>query len=78
MRDLFDICTPRKDVLRGHVKESDFAADLAQVLNRMAPPEYQKPEVFFANSVPNDFDDRCPKCKSSATDAKRKARLSQQ
>lgn len=35
-------------------------------------------EVFFANSVPNDFEDRCPKCKSSATEAKRKARLGQQ
>jgi hypothetical protein len=35
-------------------------------------------EVFFANSVPNDFEDRCPKCKSSVTEAKRKARLSQQ
>jgi DNA-directed RNA polymerase subunit RPC12/RpoP len=34
-------------------------------------------EVFFANSVPNDFEDRCPKCKHSATDAKRKARLGQ-
>ena len=35
-------------------------------------------EVFFANSVPNDFEDRCPKCKHSATEAKRKARLGQQ
>jgi phage FluMu protein Com len=35
-------------------------------------------EVFFANSVPADFEDRCPKCKNSATEAKRKARLSQQ
>ena len=52
MKDLFDICTPRKDVLRGHVKESDFAADLAQVLNKEAPPEYQEPKVFFANTHP--------------------------
>jgi len=35
-------------------------------------------EVSFLNSVPNDFDDRCPKCKNSATEAKRKARMSQQ
>jgi hypothetical protein len=34
--------------------------------------------VFFANSVPADFEDRCPKCKHSATEAKRKARLGQQ
>jgi len=52
VKDLFDICTPRKDVLRGHVKESDFAADLAQVLNQTAPPEYQEPKVFFANTHP--------------------------
>jgi predicted Zn-ribbon and HTH transcriptional regulator len=35
-------------------------------------------EVFFANSVPGDFEDRCPKCKNSATEASRKARLGQQ
>jgi len=35
-------------------------------------------EVFFANSVQADFEDRCPKCKHSATEAKRKARLGQQ
>jgi phage FluMu protein Com len=35
-------------------------------------------EVFFANSVPADFEDRCPKCKHSATEAKRKARMGQQ
>jgi len=32
-------------------------------------------EVFFENSVPNDFADRCPKCKHSQTEAIRKARL---
>jgi hypothetical protein len=32
-------------------------------------------EVFFANSVPADFEDRCPECRYSATEAKRKARL---
>jgi phage FluMu protein Com len=35
-------------------------------------------EIFFANSVPADFEDRCPKCKHSATEASRKARLGQQ
>ena len=35
-------------------------------------------EVSFENSVPNDFPDRCPKCKNSATEASRKARLGQQ
>ena len=31
-------------------------------------------EVFRKNSVPNDFPDRCPKCKHSATEAAREAR----
>ncbi|MBM4027857.1 MAG: hypothetical protein FJ280_21020 [Planctomycetes bacterium] len=35
-------------------------------------------EIFRAGSVPNDFEDRCPKCKHSATEAKRKASLGQQ
>ncbi len=35
-------------------------------------------EVSFENSVPNDFADRCPKCKHSAIEASRKARLGQQ
>lgn len=30
-------------------------------------------EVFPEGIVPNDFDDRCPKCKFSATEEKRKA-----
>jgi DNA-directed RNA polymerase subunit RPC12/RpoP len=30
--------------------------------------------VFFANSVPNDFEDRCPKCNKSKTEETRKAR----
>ena len=30
--------------------------------------------VFFANSVPNDFPDRCPVCKRSETEEIRKAR----
>jgi len=30
--------------------------------------------VFFSGEVPNDFPDRCPKCKQSATEEIRKAR----
>lgn len=30
--------------------------------------------VFFRDSVPNDFPDRCPECKQSAEEEKRKAR----
>jgi predicted AAA+ superfamily ATPase len=52
MKNLFDLCTPREDVLKGTARESDFAADLAQVLNGDAPVEYSDPKVFFANTYP--------------------------
>jgi len=47
---IFDICTPRDDVLRGAITESDFAADLAQVLREDAPGEYKDPAAY---STPN-------------------------
>lgn len=54
MRNVFDICTPRPDVLTGSIRESDFAADLAQVLRGQAPTEYQDPASFFANTHPTE------------------------
>ena len=39
MKTLFELCEPRADVLSGHTRDSDFAADLAQVLNGTAPDE---------------------------------------
>ena len=54
MKTLFEICTPRPDVLAGAIKESDFAADLAAVLRGQAPAEYADPAVFFANTHPTD------------------------
>lgn len=50
--NLFAVCEPRADVLQGALKESDFAADLSQVLRGDAPDEYKKPELFFANTYP--------------------------
>ncbi|NDY57379.1 DUF499 domain-containing protein [Desulfovibrio sulfodismutans] len=52
MTSLFNICQPREDVLKGSVTESDFAADLAMVLRDQAPPDYQDPRLFFANTHP--------------------------
>ena len=49
---IFDLCTPRPDVLQGTISESDFAADLAQVLRGDAPEEYKDPVKFFANTHP--------------------------
>lgn len=50
--NLFAICIPRADVMQGAVKESDFAADLSQVLRGDAPDEYKKPQFFFSNTFP--------------------------
>lgn len=52
MKTLFEICSPRPDILKGDIRESDFAADLAQVINGTAPPEYARPNKFFANTHP--------------------------
>lgn len=52
MKTLFDLCTPRADVLGGGIRESDFAADLALVLRGAAPKEYTDAGVFFANTHP--------------------------
>ena len=38
---IFDLCVPRADVLAGTISESDFAADLAQVIRGNAPEEYR-------------------------------------
>jgi len=52
VKSLFELCIPREDVLKGTIRESDFAADLAQVLNGDAPQEYLNPKIFFANTFP--------------------------
>jgi hypothetical protein len=49
---LFEVCSPRQDVLEGRIAESDFAADLARVIRQDAPEEYQNPVKFFANTHP--------------------------
>lgn len=49
---VFEICTPRGDVLSGTVSETSFAADLSQVLKGTAPEEYLDPTRFFANTHP--------------------------
>jgi hypothetical protein len=49
---IFDLCEPRRDVLEGTITESDFAADLAQVLNGTAPPEYGDADKFFVYTHP--------------------------
>lgn len=49
---IFDICVPRDDVVAGTMTDADFAADLAQVVNGTAPPEYRDADRFFATTYP--------------------------
>lgn len=50
--NLFSACEPRADVLQGVIRESDYAADLSQVLKGEAPDEYKRADLFFANTYP--------------------------
>jgi len=52
MKHLFEICQPRSDILQGTVQESDFAADLAQVIKGTASTEYREAKSFFKNTHP--------------------------
>ena len=51
-KTIFDLCTPRKDVIEGSLTESDFAADLAQVIRNSGPAEYREARKFFSNTYP--------------------------
>ncbi|BCV35016.1 hypothetical protein TUM17377_03440 [Shewanella chilikensis] len=45
-----EVARPHRDVLEGTFKQSEFAADITQVANGMAPREYQDAEQFFART----------------------------
>ncbi|MFN9630194.1 MAG: ATP-binding protein [Cyanobacteriota bacterium] len=49
---IYELCQPRADVLEGHIRDEDFAADLSQVLKGTAPELYKNPALFFANTHP--------------------------
>ena len=49
---IFSVCVPRPDVLAGAITESDFAADLAQVVRGEGPDEYKNPVRFFETTYP--------------------------
>ena len=52
LKTIYDTCRPRADVEAGTTKDEQFAADLAQVVNKTAPPEYADLVVFFRHSFP--------------------------
>jgi len=49
---IFDLCQPREDVLKGRVKDEEFAADLAAVVNGTATEEYAEADRFFSHTYP--------------------------
>ena len=50
---IFDLCIPKPDVLTGNASDSDYAADLAQVIRGYGgPSEYNDPAKFFLNTYP--------------------------
>src|SRR5690606_30280308 len=52
MRSIFELCTPRDEVLRGELQEDIFAARLKDVIENKADPVYGDPRVFYENTYP--------------------------
>src|SRR5262249_4373984 len=48
----FDTCRPRDEVLKGELREQQFAASLTRVLRNAADPIYGDPATFFKNTYP--------------------------
>jgi hypothetical protein len=51
---IFDLCKPRDDVVQGTIADSDYAANLANVLNRSASSDYLDAPTFFTNTYPTE------------------------
>ena len=49
---IYDLCTPREDVEKGTIADSDYAANLANVLNGTASRDYTDAPTFFTNTYP--------------------------
>jgi len=52
MKTIFETCQPRDEVLRGTLREQQFAASLTKVLRGSADHVYGDPRTFFANTYP--------------------------
>lgn len=52
MQTIFDLCTPRNEVLQGELSEDTFAARLKDVMDGSADPVYGDPQTFFDNTYP--------------------------
>lgn len=49
---IYDLCEPRSDILRGGIADSEYAANLANVLTGRASPDYLEAARFFSNTYP--------------------------
>ncbi len=52
MLSIFDLCTPREEVLKGELSEDIFAARLKDVIENTADPVYRNAKTFFENTYP--------------------------
>ncbi|HWK64286.1 MAG TPA: DUF499 domain-containing protein [Rhizobiaceae bacterium] len=52
--DIFDLCKPREDVANGAIADSDYAANLANVLTGRASRDYTDAPTFFTNTYPTE------------------------
>ena len=52
MQTIFDLCTPREEVLKGDLREDVFAARLKDVIDGTADPVYGDAQTFFDNTYP--------------------------
>jgi hypothetical protein len=53
-RNWFDIIPPHEDIRAGNFDESIFAADLGDVVDGSAPPDYADPGLFFRKTYLTD------------------------
>jgi hypothetical protein len=51
---VFETCQPRPEVLAGDLPDAIFAADLWEVIQEQAHPDYKDPRLFFRNSHPTE------------------------
>ena len=51
---IFDLCKPRDNVVKGTIADSDYAANLANVLTGRASRDYTDAPTFFTNSYPTE------------------------
>lgn len=52
--NIFDLCKPRDDVAKGTIADSDYAANLANVLTGNASRDYTDAPTFFTNTYPTE------------------------